>query len=304
MTTLPFTKGHGTRNDFVILDDPQGAIDLTEELVRALTDRRSGVGADGVIRVMRAQLSDEVRDLVTRDPRVEWFMDYRNADGSIASMCGNGVRVFARFLEERKGVTALRAAYPIATRAGIRTIRKIGDWYEVGMGPAQFLDDTAARTTGHDATVTIPMQPHEPARPGISVSMGNPHTVVALPDHDTLAELDLTRSPGVDPVPVHGTNVEFVVPDGVDTAADGTVVGRASMRVYERGVGETQSCGTGACAAAAALHRWAGESSPRTWTITVPGGRVQVTLGTHEVLLAGPAELVADGHITITSLNV
>src|SRR5690554_4935162 len=100
MTLLNFTKGHGTRNDFVLLDDSGNALDLDASLVAELADRRGGIGADGVIRVVQSKDLEEGRAVLQIDPSATWFMDYRNADGSIAAMCGNGVRVFAAFLEE------------------------------------------------------------------------------------------------------------------------------------------------------------------------------------------------------------
>src|SRR5690606_4355068 len=99
---LAVTKGHGTRNDFVLLDDPDGALDLGPALVRALADRRSGVGGDGVIRLVRSAHAPDAGPALAEDPRATWFMDYRNADGSVAEMCGNGVRVVAA-LAERTG---------------------------------------------------------------------------------------------------------------------------------------------------------------------------------------------------------
>src|SRR5699024_4332277 len=114
--------------------------------------------------------------------------------------------------------------------------------------------------------------------PGLRLELGNPHTVVALQDEQTLAELDLTSLPGVDPPPEHGSNVEFVVPLGeAEATEDGGRIGVLRMRVYERGVGETLSCGTGA---------------PDHWQVHVPGGRLRVRVDGDRVELAGPAELV------------
>lgn len=131
--------------------------------------------------------------------------------------------------------------------------------------------------------------------------MGNPHTVVALPDAQMLEELDLFQAPEVSPVPVNGTNVEFVVPSEPLIEEDG--VAQVQMRVYERGVGETLSCGTGACAAAAAVRYWARSTALiNQWAVTVPGGVVGVEFrsneaGGEDTILSGPADLVARGVI-------
>src|SRR3712207_8605964 len=100
MTTIPFTKGHGTGNDFVLIADPDGDLDLSPEQVAAICDRHFGVGADGILRAVRSRSIAAGAAALAAEPRAEWFMDYRNADGSIAEMCGNGIRVFTRFLLE------------------------------------------------------------------------------------------------------------------------------------------------------------------------------------------------------------
>jgi diaminopimelate epimerase len=304
--TLRFTKGHGTQNDFVLIADTRGDLDLTEDRVRRLADRRSGIGADGVIRlaptaaVARAgeQVADEV---LAGEPQAIWFMDYRNGDGSVAEMCGNGVRVFAAFAESL-GLADLSDGGELAlgTRAGVRRVRKEPNgWYAVDMGPWTVPGGPEAVESGFDATVVVPGWPAP--RPALSIDLGNPHTVVALSQPDELDALDLTHAPAVDPVPVAGTNVEVVVPLGEEPGPDGATVGRLRMRVHERGVGETRSCGTGACAAALAVRTWAthgvdDDQVPTTWFVEVPGGEVRVRLldGGH-VELAGPAELVFGG---------
>lgn len=307
--TLAVTKGHGTQNDFVLVDDRDGGLDLTPALVRALADRRAGVGADGVIRLVASgRLPDGAASLV-EDPAATWFMDYRNADGSVAEMCGNGVRVVARFAEEL-GVWDGGGELVLGTRAGVRRVRRVaapdgGDpWYAVDMGPWHLPGGADAVRAGHDAEVEVPGL--AVTRPALSVDVGNPHTVVALAGTDELAAVDLTRAPSVTPVPPHGTNVELVVPLGEEAgeqAGEGAVVGRLRMRVHERGVGETRSCGTGACAAALAVRSWGGATAPDAYVVEVPGGvvRVRVLPGGH-VELAGPAVLVARGTVDLTAL--
>jgi diaminopimelate epimerase len=260
-----FVKGHGTENDFVLLP-PGEADDLSADVVRALCDRRRGIGADGVLRVVPAESADQ---------DVRWFMDYRNANGSLAEMCGNGIRVFARFLvtEGLEAAGRLR----IDTRDGIKDVdaSTTGD-ITVDMGVAERLDDAKVAVNGdwYDAA---------------GWSMGNPHLVVL--DGPQLATADLTSTPAVEPAASYrdGVNIELVEREGPC---------HIRMRVHERGVGETRSCGTGACAAAVAAMDAAGERS--TYVVDVPGGRLMVEWRPDgRVLLTGPAVLSARGETDI-----
>jgi diaminopimelate epimerase len=257
-----FVKGHGTENDFVVLPD---APPLEPEFVRALCDRRAGLGADGVLRVDR------------RDDT--WFMDYWNADGSVAEMCGNGIRVFARHLVDAG--LAEPGTLPIGTRAGLRTVQ---------------VPETGDVTAEMGAPVALEAAPSVDGLPGTAVSMGNPHVVVELPDLDALGRLDLSRPPEVRPPLPDGQNVEWVVRRGPRQLA---------LRVHERGVGETRSCGTGVCAAVVAAVAWSGgEGLDDPWTVDVPGGRLTVTwLSAGPVLLSGPAVLVAHGEVDPAALS-
>ncbi len=299
MTVLEIYKGHGTRNDFVLLDDRDAKLDINESLVRTLTDRRDGVGGDGLIRLVpTVAMPQPDRDRLADSP--QWFMDYRNADGSVAQMCGNGVRAFAAFLELLDIADCAAAPLAVGTRAGTKWVTKDSEtgWYSVSMGPGTLSAPDAAREHGADATVKVTGL-EGPPRPGLSVDMGNPHTVVALYSRAELEELDLTRAPEVLPQPSDGTNVEFVVPLSEIESDDG-IVGRAVMRVHERGVGETPSCGTGACAVAVALATWGGPSAPQRWLIDVPGGQVSVDLNDlTDIRLAGPARIVARAQVFI-----
>jgi len=283
---LHFTKGHGTENDFVLVPDLDGSHDVTAEQVRRLTDRRTGIGADGVIRVVPTEAAAE-QNIREQAAQAHWFMDYRNADGSAAEMCGNGSRVFAAYLRREGLETA--GEFAIATRGGVVQVRFDGDLIAVNLGNWRIVDADRANEKGFDAMVKV--RGHDPM-PGLSLDLGNPHVVVALPDSADLASLDLTEVPEVNPAPPHGTNVEFVRPIGP---------GHIAMRVYERGVGETRSCGTGAAAAALATRWWAAaDTASDMWRVDVLGGTLQVrALADQQVELSGPAVLVADGVTTL-----
>lgn len=294
MANLDFTKGHGTGNDFVLYFDPRGEQPLSAEQIAKLCDRHFGIGADGVIRVIRSEHLAAGQALLAKAPEAEWFMDYYNADGSIAEMCGNGTRVFARYLTE-KGVVELAEGQTlsIGTRAGVRDIQRNKAGFAVNMG----------RWRLEQGEPTVQAQGLDVDRPGLGINVGNPHVVVALASADELAALDLTRAPILDPAPQEGANVEFVVPAD-PMIRDG--VGSISMRVHERGSGETLSCGTGIVAAALATRHWAGAGAPNHWTVTVPGGTLGVrmfpTEDGEQVGLSGAAELVFDGTIDLHTL--
>lgn len=287
--TIAFTKGHGTGNDFVIIADPAGDIDLSDAQVAALCDRRFGIGADGILRVVRSAAIRE--GAVAAASGAEWFMDYRNADGSAAEMCGNGIRVYVKYLLET-GLAELPegGALAIGTRAGVKPVSRPDDELEVDLGVfAIDADDVLVRAKG------LPV-----ARPGVGIDVGNPHIVVALPAESELDGLDLTVQPILDPAPPRGANIEFVVP------SDPLVhhgVGSIRMRVFERGVGETLSCGTGVAASALAVRYWAGAAAPDRWSVDVPGGTLGVRMfsapdGDH-VALSGPATLVYSGEVAL-----
>ncbi|TAJ49019.1 MAG: diaminopimelate epimerase [Herbiconiux sp.] len=288
---LHFTKGQGTGNDFVLFSDPDGEVDLTPSQIAAICDRHFGVGADGVLRAVRSANIDAGAASLAEDDAAEWFMDYHNGDGSIAEMCGNGIRVFARYLIDN-GLATLAPGdtLVIGTRSGVRDVQlnKLG--FQVDLGRWS-LDGGEPLVRAKNLQV---------ARPGLGINVGNPHVVVALADDEELDDADLSFIPHLEPVPADGANVEFVVPSD-PLVRDG--VGRIRMRVHERGSGETLSCGTGAAAAALATRYWAGEGAPNNWSVTVPGGVVGVRMfptedGEH-VALSGPAELVYEGDLSL-----
>ncbi|WP_411151576.1 diaminopimelate epimerase [Streptomyces sp. A30] len=277
-TRIAFLKGHGTENDFVIVPDPDNAIDLPPAAVAALCDRRAGIGGDGLLHVVRSAAHPEAKDMAAE---AEWFMDYRNGDGSIAEMCGNGVRVFARYLQ-RAGYCG-EGDLAVATRGGVKTVHiaKEGD-ITVGMGKALLPEG--------DVTVSV----GERSWPARNVNMGNPHAVAFV---DDLAHAgDLYSPPPFSPVTAYpdGVNVEFVIDRGP---------GHVALRVHERGSGETRSCGTGACAVAVATARRDGADPtvtgiPATYTVDVPGGTLVITERPDgEIEMTGPAVIVAEGRI-------
>ncbi|MFD2341612.1 diaminopimelate epimerase [Clavibacter tessellarius] len=291
MADLQFTKGQGTGNDFVLFADPAGEIQLTDTQVQALCDRHFGIGADGTIRAVLSSRIPEGQAALAEDPDAEWFMDYRNADGSPAEMCGNGIRVFTLFLIEN-GLIELPPGrtVPIGTRAGVREVQRSGSGFQVDLG----------RWALAGGEPLVRAKDLQVARPGLGIDVGNPHVVVALSSEDELAQADLGFVPQLDPEPADGVNVELVVPAD-PLVVDG--VGHITMRVHERGSGETLSCGTGAVAAALATRHWAGAAAPHQWRVQVPGGVLGVRMfpaedGEH-VGLSGPAELVFDGVVAL-----
>lgn len=287
--TLQFTKGQGTGNDFVLVLDPNGELKLDAKQIAAICDRHFGIGADGFIRVIKSASLPEGAASLAEAPEATWFMDYYNADGSTAEMCGNGVRVFARYLTE-KGLVELGDGEILAvgTRAGVKDVQRNMAGFAVDMG----------RWKLETEEILVHADNLDVSRPGQGINMGNPHVVVALAKKSELDELQLIDAPVLKPAAPNGANVEFVVPEDVKNG-----VGYISMRVFERGVGETLSCGTGICAAALATRHWAGAGAPNTWQVTVPGGTLGVRMfptedGEH-VGLSGAAELVYDGEISL-----
>lgn len=291
MAMLHFTKGHGTGNDFVLYADPDGTQPLDPEQIAAICDRHFGVGADGVIRAVRSTHLPEGAEALAEDEAAEWFMDYSNADGSPAEMCGNGIRVYVRYLlESGLAVLADGDTLPIGTRSGVRDVQRTLTGFQVDLG--------RWRLDGSEPLVRAKELPV--ARPGLGLDLGNPHIVVTVADESELETVDLSYIPHVEPAPQDGANIEFVVPHD-PLVKDG--VGRIRMRVHERGSGETLSCGTGAAAAALAVRYWAGANAPDQWRVDVPGGIVGVRMfptedGEH-VALSGPAELVYTGTLDL-----
>ncbi len=241
MSLIEFTKMQGLGNDFVVFDGPR---QFDSGAISRICDRRSGVGADGVLVITPGQ------------PIV---MEYWNADDSPAEMCGNGLRCVARYAYDM-GLVATRE-FDVSTPVGVRRVQILANAIEVELGET--------RVTGH---TTIDSSRYH------LVDVGNPHAVVEV---DEPADADV---PGVgarvekDPQFENGTNVEFVRFDDH----------RVTMRVWERGVGETRACGTGMVAAAFVATKVARMETPIT--VEVPGGEGQVDFRDGVAWLTGPAE--------------
>lgn len=257
------TYGHGTENDFVLIFDPDDKIVLSAPQIAAVCNRTSGVGSDGLIRITKKE--------------GRWFMDYRNADGSLAEMCGNGIRVMARYLVDRGHQK--EGIFAIDTRAGLKHLRvpSTGD-ITVNMGKvSQEEGEITVATNGMKWT-------------GYNVDMGNPHAVVFVTSMDEVGNLEV--APKVEPQDAYpeGVNVEFV-----EMGQDHEL----KMRVFERGVGETRSCGTGTCAVALAATIKSRAKLPSRWVIFPPGGRLEVEIDAHSnATLTGPAVLLSEHDIS------
>jgi diaminopimelate epimerase len=274
MRRWSFTKGHGTENDFVIILDRESMLEIAPADVRFICDRRAGIGADGLLRAVFAKHVDG-----WDGDGALWFMDYRNADGSIAEMCGNGIRVFARFLLDRDLVSG--PVVEIGTRSGLKVATALPDGrIRVSMGPVVVGSRSVVVTTADGADFNA-----------LTADVGNPHAVSFADDLDLLPLYVPPRCDSAEEFP-DGVNLEFVRKLGPQHLA---------MRVYERGVGETHSCGTGTVAAAAAarVHDQDLTPLPVTYRVDVPGGTVEVELTEHEAYLTGPAVLVAYGELAL-----
>jgi diaminopimelate epimerase len=248
---MRFAKYHGIGNDFVFLADPEDRLELTPELVRGLSDRRFGIGGDGVIRVAPARNGADL------------FMDYVNSDGSVGEMCGNGIRCLAVFARA-EGLTD-KAEIEVDTRSGIKTVTVLDDGrVRVDMGAPIFAPDEIPMKWPGDDALHAKLDIEGDVVEVAALSMGNPHAVIFV-DHDLKAPIrsgPLIERHELFP---NGTNVEFARVEAPD---------HVRMRVWERGSGETLACGTGACAVAVAA-RLLGGGAPRM-TVSLPGGDLEV----------------------------
>lgn len=266
--TISFTKGHGTGNDFIIVADEFGTNDLTALEVKTLCDRHFGLGADGILRVVKTVAAG------IEAPETVWFMDYRNSDGSIAEMCGNGLRVFVHYLYQSGRIS--ESENLIATRGGTKKVTKLLDGnYRIEMGkPLINIDPLEVQVAGRKYLAT-------------SVHIPNPHAISFVEDLEEIGDLQVSPIANPETAFPNGANYEFIKKVGAN---------HISMRVFERGSGETLSCGTGVCAAAVVARLNESQKGETSWRVDVKGGSLRVEQSDDgEVALIGPAVLVADG---------
>ena len=285
-------KAHATGNDFVVYLDEDGTHEPTADEVRFLCDRHFGIGGDGLIRLAHPQAVSDVNERQIADCAAgdaDWFMDYRNADGSLAEMCGNGTRAITLFAQ-RQGIADQPGGKPfrLGTRAGVKVLTSLGD--VSGLGKDVFQVEMGAWKRGDVDGYEVTIPGTSGSARGTFVDMGNPHVVAVLEDAfaslPNVEDLDLVTKPVVAPESPSDQNVEFV---RIDEQSEGDDAGEATMRVNERGCGETLSCGTGLCATAITLRAKTGIDH---WTITVRGGTLRVDVTDEDVKLTGSATIV------------
>lgn len=285
-------KAHATGNDFVVYLDEDGMHEPTADEVRFLCDRHFGIGGDGLIRLAHPQAVSDVNERQIADCAAgdaDWFMDYRNADGSLAEMCGNGTRAITLFAQ-RQGIADQPGGTPfhLGTRAGVKILTSLGD--VPGLGKDVFQVEMGAWKRGDVDGYEVTIPGTSGSARGTFVDMGNPHVVAVLEDAfaslPNVEDLDLVTKPVVAPEIPSDQNVEFV---RIDEQSEGDDAGEATMRVNERGCGETLSCGTGLCAIAITLRAKTGIDH---WTITVRGGTLRVDVTDEDVKLTGSATIV------------
>ncbi len=285
-------KAHATGNDFVVYLDEDGMHEPTADEVRFLCDRHFGIGGDGLIRLAHPQAVSDVNERQIADCAAgdaDWFMDYRNADGSLAEMCGNGTRAITLFAQ-RQGIADQPGGKPfhLGTRAGVKVLTSLGD--VPGLGKDVFQVEMGAWKRGDVDGYEVTIPGTSGSARGTFVDMGNPHVVAVLEDAfaslPNVEDLDLITKPVVAPEIPSDQNVEFV---RIDEQSEGDDAGEATMRVNERGCGETLSCGTGLCATAITLRAKTGIDH---WTITVRGGTLRVDVTDEDVKLTGSATIV------------
>lgn len=285
-------KAHATGNDFVVYLDEDGMHEPTADEVRFLCDRHFGIGGDGLIRLAHPQAVSDVNERQIADCAAgdaDWFMDYRNADGSLAEMCGNGTRAITLFAQ-RQGIADQPGGKPfhLGTRAGVKILTSLGD--VPGLGKDVFQVEMGAWKRGDVDGYEVTIPGTSGSARGTFVDMGNPHVVAVLEDAfaslPNVEDLDLVTKPVVAPEIPSDQNVEFV---RIDEQSEGDDAGEATMRVNERGCGETLSCGTGLCATAITLRAKTGIDH---WTITVRGGTLRIDVTDEDVKLTGSATIV------------
>ena len=276
-----FSKLNGQGNDFILIDSTKENIDLSKEEIRYLCDRNFGIGADGLILAKDSSIAD-------------YKMDYYNQDGSSAEMCGNGIRCLARFILEKN--IDHKEDLDIETLAGIKKIKVSMDSGNVGMItvnmgkpffmpsdiPVKLDDMSKDRVFGHEIALDdIKFEVN-------LVSMGNPHCIIFTDEDLSKIPLEIwgPKLENHELFP-NKTNVEFVRKNSEDSI---------EMRVWERGVGETLACGTGACASAVASIA-AGKVSSNTINVKLRGGDLLIKWdkASDDIFLTGEVDHVYEG---------
>jgi len=268
-----FLKMHGLGNDFAVFDARKQALALGAEAARAIADRRRGIGCDQLIVIERAANGADA------------FMRVLNADGSEAQSCGNAARCVARLLMTEKRAGEVR----LDTKGGLVVCNDAGGGLvTVDMGAPKFgwRDIPLARETDDEITLELPGT----AVTGMAVSVGNPHFVVSVPDAEAVALTSIGPKIENHPLFPERTNVEFISPLGPD---------RIRMRVFERGAGVTEACGSGACAAAVVAFRKG--ATGRKLEVVLDGGTLAIELreSDEHMLMTGPASLSFRGDIDL-----
>lgn len=275
MREIEFAKYHGLGNDFIIIEDIEGSAGLAPAEISGICDRHTGVGADGLLFVRRSETAD-------------FRMVYHNADGSEAEMCGNGIRCFAKYVHDYR--LSSKTSLDIETLAGSRhvevlTEEGVATAFAVDMGAPEFSPAEIPVRAGTDEAVSVPLPTSRGEVSATCLSMGNPHCVLFGPDVDLAPVAALGSELERSQVFPEGVNVEFA--QVIDPS-------HVRVRVWERGVGETQACGTGACAAVVAAVRLG--LTGRKVDVELPGGTLAVEwtdVGT--VTMTGPATQVFTG---------
>jgi len=275
---LKFTKMHGLGNDFIILHDKGDGSALPASLAdfcRKYSDRRFGIGFDQAL-------------IVGPSGKADFSMGIYNADGSRVEMCGNGIRCVGKYLWDRK--LAPRKELTIETPAGIVRPRPEGDEVAVDMGEpvigvGQEAGEESESGEGPGLSLTVKDRQFDLTR----VSMGNPHAVIFVPEVRAFPVKEYGPLLETHPAFPDRTNVEFVQVIGPQTLR---------VRVWERGAGETLSCGTGACAAAVAAHLHG--LTARTVLVHLAGGDLKIHLAeNNHVIMTGPAVEVFEGEVEV-----
>jgi diaminopimelate epimerase len=271
LSGVRYATGHGTGNDFVVIADDDGKFDLTARLAQSLCDRHGRFGADGVLVL-------SMPSGMQRSQGIDLVMGYRNADGSAAEMCGNGIRVLVRYAIDLGWATG--DSWVVLAPSGLVRVRKAaGERFEVEMGQAVIGESVVVEAMGEKL-------------PATKVAAPNPHAVALVQDCSNFQQVDSPPNLGPRGVFPEGANVEFVEITGPRSAR---------MVIYERGSGLTQSCGTGACAVGAVLAKDLPASDrPATFDISVPGGELEVRVASDgSVALVGPAVLTSQGELAL-----